>query len=318
MNNIDKIKYLLEKKNLTPEEKQELDSILNSNPEAAEFYNTYTRLADFLKSDHISLDELRDYILHSNNLEPENKKVIEKIPEIEYHLKNCDKCTEEFKVLNQEFTDVDLFVAESFKTQEERETPPAYIQRSSNRTAVYAFASVAAIAVLYIVLLFISNITAPEYYDLASLDESVENYVTRGRATDEFQQSMKALEEKNYKSAIQFLKDDIKNNPEDATIFYSHYILGLTYLEKADAGFAGLFKSFNESDVNEGLKHLQLCIEKNNSGKYPDITYNSYFYSAKGNLMLGETEKAKEYLRMVIEEKGSKMSEAKSLLKELE
>ncbi|RPI73488.1 MAG: hypothetical protein EHM47_06010 [Ignavibacteriales bacterium] len=320
MNNFEKITYLLEKKNLTEEEKLELDSLIKSNPETAELYDTYMKLSSILKSKHITLEDLRDYILYKNNLEPENRDIIKRIPEIELHLKNCEQCTDEFKVLNQEFTDVDLFVADKFKPQTEKreEVSASYIKSRSVRTPVYAFASIVAIGFIYLALLVVSNVSTPDYYDLASVSDNSEYYVTRGRATDEFQQSLKALEDNNFERAVEFLENDIKNNSEDNTIFYTHYILGLAYLEKADNSFAGLFKTYNEEDAEMGLKNLQFCIEKNTSGKYPDITYNAYFYSAKASLMLGKTETAKEYLKIVDDEKGSKMIEAKNLLNELE
>ena len=321
MNNLDKIIELLEKKNLTNVDKLQLDSLIGNDPEAKNLYKTYIKLGSLLKSKHISLDELRDYILFKNNLEPENREIIKRVPEIELHLKNCEQCIEEFKILNEEYSEVDFFVADKMKAHPEdgkKEIPASYVQSASRRTPMYAFASVLVIGFVFLSLLLISDLTTPEIYDLASVSDKSEYYVTRGRATDEFQKSLKALEDNNFDMAVEFLESDIKNNAEDETIFYSHYILGLAYLEKADNSFAGLFRSYNKDDAESGLKNLQFCIEKNTSGKYPDITYNAYYYSAKANLMLGEIETAKNYLKIVVDEKGSKMSEAQNLLNELE
>ena len=321
MNNLEKIIELLEKKKLSKEEKLEFDSLVGSDPEAKKLYDTYMKLHSLLKSKHISLDELRDYILYKNNLEPENREIIKRIPDIELHLKNCEICTEEFKNLNEEYSEVDFFIADKFKAQPEEgreEIRASYIQSRIRRAPVYAFASIIIIGFVYLSMLLISDLTTPDIYNLASVSDKSEYYVTRGRATDEFQESLKALEDNNFDLAIEFLESDIKNNPEDETIFYSHYIIGLAYLEKADNSFIGLFRSYNEGDADRGFKNLQFCIEKNTSGKYPDITYNAYFYSAKASLMLGDTKTAEEYLRIVIDEKGSKMDEAQNLLNELE
>jgi TolA-binding protein len=321
MNNTEKILELLEKKNLSEQERFQLTSLIESDPEAKKIYQTYMKLGLLLKSRHISLDELRDYILYKNNIDPENMDIIKRIPELELHLENCEKCTNEFKSLNEEYSELEFFLTDKLAAQPAKgieEGPVSIAQSRFKRTPVYAFVSVITIGFVYLSLLLVSNITTPDSYQLASVSDKSEYYVTRGRATDEFQESLKALEENNFDKAIEFLQSDINKNPEDKTIFYSHYILGLSYLEKADKSFIGLFRSFNKDDAENGLKNLQFCIEKNTSGKFPDITYNAYFYSAKANMMLGDNESAKKYLKLVVEEKGSKMSEAQNILNELE
>lgn len=321
MNNLEKIIELLEKKILSDEEKIQLNSLVEGNPEAKKVYDIYNKLDASLKSVHISLDNLRDYILYKNNLEPENRDIISNIPSIEVHLNKCERCTNEFKVLNEEYSELDFFIADKFqavpaKSKEEISAP--ILKARTTRTPIYAFASVLVIGIVYLGLFLVSDLTSPANYNLASVSDNSENYVTRGRATNEFQESIKAIEENNFDKAIRHLENDISYNPDDETIFYSHYILGLSYLEKADKNFIGLFKSFNKDYAKNGLENLQLCIEKNTSGKFPDITYNSYFYSAKASIMLDDIESAKNYLKKVIYEKGSKMSEAQRILNELE
>jgi len=321
MNNFEKIIELLEKKSSSAEDRNLLNSLIGNDPEAKKLYDTYLKFGSILKSKHISLEDLGDYVLYKNNIELENKDIISRLPEIELHLKNCEKCTEEFKTLNEEYSELDLFVVDKFSSEPSKkikEVSSSYIKSRINRTPLYAFASLILVGFVYLSLLLISSTTTSENYQLASVSDKSEYYVTRGRATDEFQESLKALEENNFNKAIDFLQSDINKNPEDETIFYSHYILGLAHLEKAENSFIGLFRSFNKEDAEKGLRNLQLCIEKNTSGKFPDITYNAYFYSAKASLMLGDNKAAKKYLKIVVEEKGSKMLEAQSILNELE
>jgi len=317
MNNNEKILELLDKKNLSEEEKSLLKLLMENDPEAKKIYDTYTKLNLTLKQKHISFDDLGNYILFKNNIEPENKDIIKLIPEIENHLKSCEKCLNEFKTLNEEYSEMELLVSNELsggtlpikekifltKNQPERSFP------------VYAFASIILVGIIYITLFFV---TSPANYELASISDKTEYYITRGRATDDFQESINALEKNDFDNAIGLLQNDINKNPNDETIFYSHYILGLSYMEKAENSFLGLFKSFNKTDAQNGLENLKLCVEKNTSGKFPDITYNAYFYSAKASIMLGDIESAKEYLKIVIDEKGSKMSEARNILNELE
>ncbi len=321
MNNIEKLKELLEKMSLSAEDKSLLNSLIKEDPEAKKLYDAYLKLGSVFKSKHLSWGVLGDYVLYKNNMEPENKELKSRLPEIEMHIKDCVKCREDFKLLNEEYNEAEIFVADKFNSEysnQTKEAPPSILKPRTNRTPLYAFTSVVVAGLIYLSLILVSNLTSPDNYQLASLADKSEYSVNRGRATNEFQESLKALEDNNFDKAIIFLRQDINKNPEDETIFYSHYILGLAYLEKADKNFIGLFKSFDKEDAANGLKNLQLCIEKNTSGRFPDITYNSYFYSAKASLMLGDNETAKKYLNLVVEEKGSKMSEARSILNELE
>ncbi len=318
MNNIEKILELLDKKGLSEEDKSLLKSLIEKDPEAKKIYDTYTKLNLTLKSKHISFDDLGNYILFKNNIEPENKDLIKRIPEIELHLKSCEKCLNEFKTLNEEYSEMELHVSNELSAetlQKEEKVFIKNVQPQRRSFPVYAFASIILIGFIYVTLLFVST---SANYELASISDKSEYYITRGRATDDFQESIKALEENDFDNAISYLQNDINKNPGDETIFYSHYILGLSYMEKAENSFLGLFKSFNKTDAQKGLENLKICIEKNTSGKFPDITYNAYFYSAKASIMLGDVESAKEYLKIVIDEKGSKMSEARIILNELE
>ena len=71
MNNFDKIISLLEKSNLTEDEKNSLKTLINEDSEAKEFYESFNKLRQaFNTSRHLTGDELADYILIKNGLEP--------------------------------------------------------------------------------------------------------------------------------------------------------------------------------------------------------------------------------------------------------
>ena len=178
----------------------------------------------------------------------------------------------------------------------------------------YPVASVAIIIVLYFSLLIISDLTTPQYYKYSSINESSLNYVTRGRASNDFQAGLNALDEGNADLAIKFFKNDISGNKNDGTIFYTNYILGLTYLENSEKDFLGLFPSYNHNMVNAAIDNFHQCILKNNSGSFPDVTSNAYFFIAKAYLMLDNPGKAKKNLLVVIKLKGSRSVEALKLL----
>ena len=318
MDNMDKIRELLLKENQTDEEKLLLEKLSREDKDAEEIINIYRKLNSVVSvSSHLSLEEISNYILCKNNLTPEDKNIIKIIPKIEDHLRGCLRCSEEFKSLNEEFHNIEAFTASELKSEKTDRTLYVPVKRKRNIYR-YAFLSIIILGMLYGIMFTISKATAPKYFNLASINVKPDFYTTRGRATNDFLKSLNALDEENIKDAIDYLKADIKNNPGDRTIFYSHYILGLTYLDNAESNFIGLFPHYDSSYVDQAIKNFQEAIQKNNSGNYGNITLDAYFYLAKANLMSGNLKDAKKELVVVIKEKGSKMDEAETILNELE
>jgi tetratricopeptide (TPR) repeat protein len=322
MNNFEKIIELVQKGNLSAEEQEILNSLLESDPEAQKLFNAYEKVGKALQPAHISYNKLRDYVLIKNGLEPEVTLDHTGTCELENHLTECAVCSKEFKILNEEFLDVQSFVSSSMNGALLSESE--LIQKAFTKQKFspwrYPLYATFILGFIYLSLYLVSEFTTPKSYLLASLGDDTEFYVTRGRGTDEFQQSLEAIEDKNFEDAIVFLKKDIEKNPDDETIFYTYYIMGLSQLGSAEGRFAGLnlFLMFDKTKTRHALENFKICIEKNNSGKFPDITNNAYFYSAKAFLMLGNIESAKKYLRLVIDNKGSKMPVAHNMLNELE
>jgi hypothetical protein len=321
MKNFDKIITLLDKSNLTEEEKNSLNNLLKEDPEAYEFYNLYKKLGSaFLSSRHLSIDELSDYVLIKNGLDPEKKANIKSIPLFDAHLRRCQKCSEEMKSLNKEYSDVESFVGAKFEDRKEMkvrvlDSQPISVSKFS--LSRYSFIGISAMVFVFFSLLVVSIVSTSKYYRLAALGETVDMSGSRGRTTNDFELSMKALEDKEYQSAIEYLKSDIDLNPKDETIFYSYYILGLTYLETAEKNLLGLFPSFDKSSAEAALQNFKKTIENNTSGKFQNVNLDAYFYAAKASLMVDDTKSAKDYLNIVVNDKGSKMNEARQILNEL-
>jgi hypothetical protein len=318
MENYNKIIELLQKKNLSAEEKNLLDSLLDGD-NSEELLNAYNLIEKSVKKNfHISTEDIGDYILIKNNQEPVNKNIFKVMPLIEEHFRKCPKCNDEFKLLNNEYTDIDNFLLEKPLTEAYIDATPAIVQHRKKGFTKYAFTSVMAAAAVYFLMAIFSGIFTSQNYKLAGINEESEFYVTRGRVTEDFQKSLNALEEKDYPLAIEYLKKDIAKNSEDETIFYSYYIAGLSYLELAEKNFLGLFPSYDKASASLGLHYLELSIENNNSGKFNNLSLDAYFYMAKANLMLSRENDARRHLTKVISGKGSKMEEAKNILQELE
>jgi tetratricopeptide (TPR) repeat protein len=321
MKNIDKLKELLEKSSLTPAEKESLNNIVNEDRDAGDYYEKYTKLKVVASAaSHPSTDELGNYILYLNGMSPDNDVELN-FSSIENHLKKCKKCSDEFNLLSTEYSDIKSFVGLRIRPLEEPDAKLP-LRNSSKHSGYFSYLRYTIITLvlagfLYGALYFFSQNFSSAYYKEAIL-QNEEQYITRGRSTEQFHESISALDMKDYEAAIDFLKKDIEKNSGDETIFYSHYILGLTYLETAPKSFAGLFPHFDKAQVNEGIKHLSASIDKNDSGKFKNIKLDAYFYLGKGYLMLENPIEAKKYFTVVLTEKGSKMSQAKMLLDELE
>jgi tetratricopeptide (TPR) repeat protein len=303
---------LLGKKNLTPEEKKTLRSLIQDK-ELKEIHDLYITTSQTLT--HISTDELSDYILVRNNLDPVDNVIHSKINRIEDHLRECTRCTDEFRMLNQELSDIEVHVSEKLENRRDSSVFTPAITGKFFRSGILV-STIIVLGFLYLVVFSLSEFTTPDSYKYArDFDENY--YVTRGRATDEFQRSTLALENRNYPEAIKYLQNDIRKNENDETIFYSHYILGITFLKASEKDLAGLFPSYDASMVKEGINNLEKSIEMNNSGRYNNIIYESYYHLGRGSLMLNDKISARKYFTLVVGNKGSRMEKADEILKGL-
>jgi hypothetical protein len=320
MENYNKILELLEKKTLTPEEKQMLET-LQKDQEAAGFIAGYRKVAKALRSTHVSIDQMADYVMYKNGMEPEDNLLSYKLPAIDAHLKSCGKCSAQLKKIQDEFSETGDFIAKNLYAEEKStgsKITNVLAYRNRNFRSVYAFASVLALGFIYVILLTLSSVTTPDNLKLAAINEEQEVYLTRGRSSEEFLKSYEALENKNYSAAIEYLHEDISSNPGDESIFYSWYVMGLTRLEMSRSSFLGLFPSYDKEIVREALQDLHRSVELNGTGKFENIKLDAFFYMAKANLILEDEETAKQYLKLVVNQKGSRMNEASSILNELE
>lgn len=321
MNSYDKIIELVEKEKLTGEEKSLLDSVIKSSKEAKDFYDTYRKLKDSVNyPDHISYEIISEYILFKNGSKIEEPAFSVKIPQIENHLKECNACSKMYLELNEEYIAVDKFISGRFNKSTQTTVDKnifKYPLKKRSYPTMYIFASLLVIGFLFFSLNLISGFVTTQTTKLAAIGNNSEFYISRGRATDDFQNSLQALDNGNYQSAVKYLAGDIKDNSNDETIFYSYYVLGLTHLKLAEKSFLGLFPSYDKTEAQKALESLEETIKLNDTGKYPNITLDAYFYTAKAYLMMNNKSAAEKYLRMVVKFKGSKMNKAEEILNEL-
>ena len=318
MNEFDKIIELLDKDFITKEEKTLLNEMIESDPEAKKISQAYSQLKISLKrNDHIDEELMAEYVLYKNHLSSE-RLIVLLSKMVEDHIRKCDPCENLFKELNAEYTEVDTFVGKSVSQQtlqEKSAVQKGFFLFNNFKAAKYAFASIAALVVLYLGLFAVSSITTPDYKK--SFADDTDLYTTRGRTSELFQRGLDAIDRKDYDSAIRFLNEDVIKNQNDESIFYTHFILGITYADKAESDFLGLFKSFNKEDVEKGIANFEQSIELNNSGKFDNLKLDAHYFIGKSYLMINETESAKRHLQIVIDGKGSFYKNAEDIIKVL-
>ena len=319
----DKLVELLQKETLSAEDENALNKIIQNDSEANDFYLAHNKIKAAFKSEenHINEDDLADYLLVKNENEPADKNIYVQIPAIEQHIRECALCKAKLQEFNEEYSEIETALSTELSQTKNNISDNPVENKIIYRKPFYSkymFVGILLAAFAYGGLFIFSQITTSSTYDSAVINNNDDLYITRGRGTEYFQKSLSALDDKDYSKTIEYLKDDIEANPKDETIFYSYYILGLTYLETAPKNFIGLFPAFNETKVEEGITNLKESIKLNNSGKYENINLDSYFYLGKASLMKKDNASAKKYFTIVIQKHGSKMDEAKVILSELD
>jgi tetratricopeptide (TPR) repeat protein len=318
MRDFNKIIELLDKNTLTAEEKAFLNNAFDTDPELKDLSKTYLLLKASLKrSGHIDEDQMGEYVLYKNNLTRDGV-ILHLTNVIEDHLRMCGECEALFKELNSEYAAVEDF----FGHQDTRQsTIPGKAEQkrlswfSSMSRAKYAFTSLAAVLIVYISLFAVSSVITPDYRK--ALIDDQEFYTTRGRTSELFQRGLDAIDRKDFDQAIKYLNTDLDMNRGEESIFYTHFVLGITYLHKAERNFLGLFESYDENDVQNGIENLNKSIDLNNSGSFDNLKMDAHYFIGKSYLMLDDKKSAKEHLEVVVENKGSYYKKASELLTKL-
>lgn len=323
MEKFDKILELLEKKSLTEAEKKLLIEFSNSDEEIISFINIYKKLNSSLTvSGHIPTDLLASYLLLETGDEQDNNLILLIRNKIKSHLAECSDCLNEYNILVTEYSEIQEHVGKSISrdskvTVKESEFISFSIFRRTNALK-YAFATLTVLIVSYFGLFLISSSLTPDYKKNIFTNEQEDFYKTRGRTSPLFQKGLDAIDKKDYQKAIEFLSQDINEHQNEKSIFYTHYIIGITYLKASESDFIGLFKSYDKEKVNLAIDNLKESINKNNSGDYESLKLDSYYYMGKAYLLNDNKDSAFASLQRVIEGKGRYSKEAGQLLSDLE
>jgi tetratricopeptide (TPR) repeat protein len=300
----DKIIELLEKNFPTAEEQNYLNEIVQSDKDSARLVAVYNSLKTNIPiAMHLDTEIIGDFILYENGELPDDAIIPILADRIKLHLKNCLTCNEEYQMLQKEYDDVRSHLEKTIKKQDKPYDSKSLLSAFTvkNYSAFrFAFRTVASV----------SSITTPDYNkNIFSVNDNG-FHVTRGRTSVTFQKGLDAVENGNYIEAIKYIEDDIKAHPEERSIFYSYFIIGLTHLKSAEKDFLGLFPAYDHKKVNLAIKNLYTSIEKNSSGNYDNLKLDAHYYLGRAYLLLENYDKAKEELNIVISSKGKFYNEA--------
>lgn len=324
MKNFEKILELLQKTSLTDEENHLLNRFIDSDTELSSFINIYRDLNSKLSvSNHLHTDLLSSYILYESGDAPENKMIPIIKEKIKTHIQECTICKEEYDLLMNEYNDVKEHINNNVKREPKSEILnkqefsffTGFLNQSKFR---YAFAILAIFIVGYVGLFTFSSINTP-YYEKNVFAQGEDGlYATRGRTSILFQQGLNSIESGDYEKAIKFLDEDILTNKSDNSIFYSYFIIGITYLKEAESDFIGLFKSFDRQDVELAISYLRESIDRNDSGDYENLKLDSYYYIGRAYLLINDNNSAKSSLQKVINGRGKFSIESQDLIEQME
>ncbi|NNG27407.1 MAG: hypothetical protein HKM87_07765, partial [Ignavibacteriaceae bacterium] len=249
MEKIEKIIELIEKESLTTKEQSYLDRTIKSDNDAARLVALYNSIKTNLPHVmHLDTELIGDFILYKNEQLPDDAIIPLLTDKIEVHLKNCLVCNEEYLTLQKEYDDVADHLEKTIKKEKRSgETKSTFSSFAINNFSNfrYAFATIAILGIIYLGLFTVSNVTTPDYNK--NIFSTKENgfYVTRGRTSITFQKALDAVQNENYDEAINLFEKDIEEHSNQSSIFYAHFITGLTYLKSAESSFLGMFQSFD-------------------------------------------------------------------------
>jgi hypothetical protein len=89
-------------------------------------------------------------------------------------------------------------------------------------------------------------------------------------------------------------------------------------LKSAESDFIGLFKSYDNNQVNLAIANLKESIEKNNSGDYESLKLDAYYDIGRAYLLIDNPDSAIKSLQIVVDGKGRYSKESAQLISDLE
>lgn len=316
-----KIIRILEKEEITQEEEQYLDQRSNEDINIKYFIEIYAKLEDIVNSSaHIDSEILSEFILYYDG----DMEAAEYIPiitdKIEDHLSECSKCNTQYIKLIKEYDDLDDYISKSLTTSEdiEFEDEPSIFARIRKTNFKTAFTAVILLVITYTGMMLTSNYTTLPYKK--NIFEFKDDFrALKNKRTEEtFSKGIDALSSEDYETAIGYFREDVIKHSIDSSIYYAHYLLGISYLKSSENNILGTFTSYDHIRTGEGIQNLLLALKENPAGENSRLSKDAHYYIAKGYLAIDEIDLAIEHLQIVIDMRGSYYSDAVKIIASIE
>jgi tetratricopeptide (TPR) repeat protein len=321
MEKFEKVIHILEREVIHYEDKEYLKRIAAEDIDIKNFISVHSKLKRIFNSTcHLDMEILAEFILYYDGDLAAAEYIPQITDKIEDHLAECSVCNNLYLTFTKEFQQVDNFVSRAINDNEDFEfqKKPSVFSRIRNTNFRAAITAFILLIVAYFGMMITSYYSTPSYKKNIFEFEAINNSLIQNRDADFFKQGLTAFEIEEYDRSISLLMEDIILNPNDGTIFYSHFLLGIAYLRSSENNILGTFKSYDHLRVNEGIQNLMTFIEKNEGGVNERESIDAHYYIAKAYLAIDAIEEAKTHLQIVVEKRGKYYSDAEEILNILE
>jgi len=318
MEKFEKVIHILEREVIPYEEKEYLKRIANEDIDIKNFISVHLKLKRiFNSSSHLDMEILAEFILYYDG----DLNAAEYIPEItdkiEDHLTECSVCNNLYLAFTKELQQVDDFVSKAINDNGDFEfqMKPSVFSRIRRTNFRAALTAIILLLITYFGMMITSYYNTPSYKKNIFEFEAINNSLIHNRTTDLFIQGLTAFNKEDFDRAIDLLLEDIILNQNDSTIYYSNYLLGITYLKSSENNILGTFKSYDHLRINEGIENLMVFIDEKNEIDVDDRSIiDTHYYIAKAYLSIDAIEEAKKHLQIVREKRGKYYSDAVEIL----
>lgn len=173
-----------------------------------------------------------------------------------------------------------------------------------------------AVSILFLILLgsFYYLIPRHPYSRLASIKKPHIEFEVRGLESKLLLQAMVNYRKNNYEQALGLFQRFIEQKTSKEFHYFAHYYIGLSYLLLSQEQILGFIYDFDESQIQNGLNHLQEVIKLTQNRRYLE---DVHWYRAKAYLMLKEYQLAFDELNKIIPFNGIRREHANLLIDEL-
>ncbi len=194
-----------------------------------------------------------------NKLTDNEKALIEKEisnnPEVSEYLDFLQKSyTELYQDLGKSaFGDITL----SGKHARERK----FVRRFNSPLFRYPIVAAGILLLQTLLLVFISDISAPSYYSVIDEALDIKLSVTRNEPASSLSMGKALFNQSKYSEAIDRFKDEFQkslNEGDQTGQELSAYYQGLTYLKQSKQSMFGLFPSYQSSMLDSSFKYLEI------------------------------------------------------------